>query len=290
MSGGLLAAGGWAAFSLQDALVKGLVADLPVPEVLFGRSLIIAALSLLVTSRADWRAMSKRGNLAAIVIRATLILFAWLAYYRASRSLQLADLVTYYFVAPLFVVGLSAPLLKEHVSPVRWLAVLVGFSGVLIAATPSAGAPLEPIFLALFAALCWALTTVLARTLARGVSTPAMMFGGAIVFVAVCGAGLPWYGVAPSLKQAALIAATGLIGSLGQFLWFEGVRRAPASLLAPLEYSLLAYAIFWGYLVFGDIPTPRTLVGAGVVLISGLAVMTAEIRRARIAVSAEQGP
>ena len=75
--------------------------------------------------------------------------------------------------------------------PGRWLAALLGFGGVLIAANPTGGAPLEPVALALFAALCWALTTLLARSLAKGVSTPAMMLGGAIGFVVVCGAGLP---------------------------------------------------------------------------------------------------
>jgi len=290
LSGGLLACAGWVAFSLQDALVKTMVVDLPVPEVLFGRSIVIVAVSLFIVTPTDWRAMSDRANLMAIATRATLILIAWLAYYRASRSLQLADLVTYYFVAPLFVVGLSAPLLKERVGPGRWLAVLIGFAGVLLAAAPSSGAPLEPIALALIAALCWAFTTLLARNLSRGVSTAAMMFGGAVGFVIACGAALPWYGVAPSGKQVALMAATGLVGALGQYLWFEGVRRAPASLLAPLEYSLLAYAIFWGYMFFGDLPTLRTLAGSGVILLSGLAVMALEIRRARIATSVRPSP
>ena len=290
LSGGLLACAGWVAFSLQDALVKTMVVDLPVPEVLFGRSIVIVAVSLFIVTPTDWRAMSDRANLMAIATRATLILIAWLAYYRASRSLQLADLVTYYFVAPLFVVGLSAPLLKEHVGPGRWLAVLIGFAGVLLAAAPSSGAPLEPIALALIAALCWAFTTLLARNLSRGVSTAAMMFAGAVGFVIGCGAALPWYGVAPSGKQVALMAATGLVGALGQYLWFEGVRRAPASLLAPLEYSLLAYAIFWGYMFFGDLPTLRTLAGSGVILLSGLAVMALEIRRARIATSVRPSP
>jgi drug/metabolite transporter (DMT)-like permease len=165
--------------------------------------------------------------------------------------------------------------------------VLVGFGGVLIAANPTGGGSMQPVALALFAALAWAGTTVLARTLARGVSTPAMMLGGAIGFVFVCGAGLPFYGVMPSAKQAALIAGTGCVGTFGQFMWFEGVRRAQASLLAPLEYTLLAYAIFWGYVVFGDLPSPRTLVGAGVILLSGMAAMAVEIRRRRIAAHAE---
>jgi S-adenosylmethionine uptake transporter len=283
LTGALLALGGWAAFSLQDALVKALVVDLPVPEVLFGRSLVIVAISMFVVKRQDYRAMAERRNAVAIVVRSGLILAAWLAYYRASRSLQLADLATYYFVAPLFVVGMSAPILKEYVGPARWAAVLVGFGGVVIAANPSGRASLEPVALALMAALFWAMTTVLARSLAKGVSTAAMMLGGAIGFVFVCGAGLPWFGVAPSLSQALGIAATGCVGATGQYLWFEGVRRAQASLLAPLEYSLLAYAIFWGYFVFGDLPRPRTLIGAAVILTSGLATMLFEIRRRRIA-------
>jgi S-adenosylmethionine uptake transporter len=285
-SGALLALAGWASFSLQDAIVKALVVDLPVPEVLFGRSLVIVLISLFVVRREDYRAMSERANLISIATRSAFILLAWLAYYRASRSLQLADLVTYYFVAPLFIVGLSAPILKEYVGPGRWLAVLIGFAGVLIAATPSGGAPLEAIALALLAAMLWACTTLLARSLAKGVSTPAMMLGGAIGFVLFCGAGLPFYGVIPTVRQAAEMAGLGCVGTLGQYFWFEGVRRAQASLLAPLEYSLLAYAIFWGYLFFGDLPRARTLVGAGVILVSGLAVMGLEIRRARIRLKA----
>ena len=79
LSGALLALGGWAAFSLQDALVKSLVVDLPVPEVLFGRSLVIVLLTCLVVKRTDYHAMAEGRNTIAIVLRSALILFAWLA-------------------------------------------------------------------------------------------------------------------------------------------------------------------------------------------------------------------
>ena len=124
---------------------------------------------------------------------------------------------------------------------------------------------------------------MLARGLSRGVSTPAMMLGGAIGFVAVCGAMLPWIGIWPTPRQAAMIASVGGVGALGQYLWFEGVRRAQASLLAPLEYSMLAYAIFWGWVFFGDRPNARTLTGASIILASGLMMMAIEMRRRRIA-------
>ena len=221
-------------------------------------------------------------HLQQIALRSALILIAWVAYYRASRTLQLAELVTYYFVAPLFVVALSAPLLKERVGAGRWFATLLGFGGVIVAANPGAGAPLAPVGLALLAAFAWALTTLLARSLAKGVTTPAMMMAGSIGFLGACGVMLPGIGIWPTPKQALAMGALGFVGGLGQFLWFEGVRHAEASLLATLEYSMFAYAIFWGYLVFGDWPQARTFLGAAIVLLSGFLVISLEMRRRRL--------
>ncbi len=277
--GAALCLGSWAAFSLQDAIVKSLVVDLPVAEVLFGRSVVIVALSIAFLRRADYAALAVPSNLRQIVLRSALILIAWLAYYRASRTLQLAELVTYYFVAPLFVTALSAPLLKERVGIGRWGATFLGFGGVVIAAAPGAGAPLTPVGLALIAAFSWALTTILARSLAKGITTPALMMAGSIGFLAACGFMLPGIGAWPSFRQLLALGGLGLVGGLGQYLWFEGARRAEASLLATLEYSMFAYAIFWGYVVFGDWPHARTFLGAGVVLTSGLLVIGLEMRR-----------
>ncbi len=286
MTGVALAVSGWAVFSLQDAIVKKLVEDLPVPEVLFARSLVILAISGLFASRADFAAIAKPRNRVAITLRAVIILFAWFAYYRASRSLQLAEMVTFYFAGPLFVVAMSGPFLRETVGPGRWLATIIGFGGVLIAANPTGVADLTPALLALFAALCWAITTLLARTLTKGVSTGAMMIGSNLAFLIACGALGPKLFVWPTPHALALMAALGCVGCLGQYLWFEGMRRAQASLLAPLEYSMLAYAIVWGWLIFGDWPQTRTLLGAAVVLSSGLFVLLLEARRYRIAARA----
>jgi S-adenosylmethionine uptake transporter len=286
MSGVALAMGGWAAFSLQDAIVKLLVIDLPVPEVLFARSLVIVAVSSVLAGRADFAAMAVRRNAAAIALRALIILLAWFAYYRASRSLQLAELVTFYFAGPLFVVAMSGPFLRERVGAGRWLATILGFGGVLVAANPTGGADLTPALLALFAALGWAVTTLLARTLTKGISTAAMMVGSNLAFLVACGALGPTLFVWPDRPALALMAALGCVGCVGQFLWFEGVRRAQASLLAPLEYSMLAYAIAWGWLFFGDWPHARTLLGATIVLGSGLLTLLVEAHRRRIAAPA----
>jgi S-adenosylmethionine uptake transporter len=279
LTGIALATCGWAAFSMQDAIVKWLVVKLPVPEVLFARSVTIVALASLAARRADLRAIVERRNFTAIGSRAAFILIAWIAYYSASRSLQLAELVTLYFAAPLFVVAMSNPVLGEIVGPWRWLATIVGFGGVLVAADLSAAPDIWPAVLALFAALCWAITTILARSLSQAVSTAALMVGSNLVFVVACGVLAPFVFVWPDAFSLALILALGLIGSLGQFLLFEGLRRAPASALAPFEYSSLAWAILWGWTIFGDLPGRHVLIGATVILCSGLFMLFIEGRR-----------
>jgi drug/metabolite transporter (DMT)-like permease len=140
-----------------------------------------------------------------------------------------------------------------------------------------------PVALALFAALSWAITTILARTLTATISTSAMMIGGNAIFFLACGAMAPALFVWPTPGETGLLVALGAVGSLAQALWIESLRRAQASLLAPLEYSMFAYAVFWGWLVFGDWPSARTLIGAAIVLSAGLLAVGVEQRRARIA-------
>jgi S-adenosylmethionine uptake transporter len=279
LTGIALAVCGWAAFSAQDAIVKWLVVRLPVPEVLFARSVMIVLLASVVVRRRDLNALMQRRNFMAVGSRALLIFVAWLAYYSASRSLQLAELVTLYFAAPLFVVAMSHPILGEIVGPWRWLATIVGFGGVLIAADLSGTPNLWPALLALFAALSWAGTTILARNLSQAVSTAALMVGSNLIFVVVCGLAAPFLFVWPDAFSLALIVVLGLVGSVGQYFLFEGLRRAPASALAPFEYSSLAWAIFWGWAIFGDFPTRHVLIGATIILCSGLFMLLIESRR-----------
>jgi S-adenosylmethionine uptake transporter len=277
-----LATCGWALFSLQDAIVKWLVVTLPVSEVLLARSIVIVTLSSFFLRRADLSAASQRANLISIVSRATMILVAWLAYYRASRSLPLADLVTLYFAAPLFVIALAGWALGEVVGPWRWACALLGFGGVMIAAdlveAPNPGAAM----LALFAAFCWAIGAVLARRLSQAVKTASLMVGSNLLFVIVCTPMMLFEFVTPDRFSLFLMLGLGLLGGLGQFFMFEGLRLAPASVVAPFEYSSLAWAMLWGFAVFGDIPHFHVFVGAGVILASGLLLLWVESRRRMI--------
>jgi S-adenosylmethionine uptake transporter len=282
-AGVALAVAAWAVFSLQDAIVKYLVIALPAPEILFVRSGLIVAVAALGARRETLLAVTRRREGSVILARSIFLLAAWLSYYTAARSLQLAELVTLYFAAPLFVVAMSGPLLGEIVGPWRWLATALGFAGVVIAANPQGGAEAWPVALALIAAVCWAISTLLARALTATISTSAMMIGGNAIFFVICGAMAPALFVRPTLGETGLLIALGAVGSLGQALWIESLRKAQASLLAPLEYSMFAYAVMWGWLVFGDWPTARTLIGAAIILSAALLAIGVEQRRYRIA-------
>ncbi len=274
-----LACSGWAAFSLQDAITKSLAAGLPVPEILFARSVIIILIASVMARGGALNALAKPRNIGAIGLRTVITLAAWVAYYTASHQLQLAEMATLYFAGPLFVVAMSRPILGEIVGVGRWSAALIGFAGVLIAADPGAAPSLLPVGLTLFAAFAWAATTILARSMTKDVPTAAMVLGQNIGFFLLCGAMGPWLFLLPDGRQLALMLALGLCGGIGQFLWFEGMRRAQASLLAPFEYTLLAWALLWGWTFFGDWPGARTLTGAGVILASGLFMLAVERRR-----------
>jgi len=286
LEGIAFAFGGWAVFSAQDAIVKWLVVRVPVAEVLFARSVTVVILAGLLVRRADFHAMLQRRHLAAIGLRAALILVAWIAYYSASRSLQLAELVTLYFAAPLFVVAMSNPFLGEIVGPWRWLATIVGFGGVLVAADLSEAPDVWPAMLTLLAALSWAGTAILARSLSQAVSTAALMIGSNLVFIVACGAAAPFVFIWPRPLDFGWMVGLGLVGSLGQFLLFEGLRRAPASAVAPFEYTSLAWAILWGWVVFGDLPPRHVVFGASIILGSGLVMLLIERRRRVLALRA----
>lgn len=288
LTGVALAAAAWAAFSLQDATVKWLVVKVPVAEILFARSFVIVVVASLALRRAQVAILVERRNLVSIGIRAAFILAAWLTYYAAARELSLPALVTLYFAAPLFVVALARVMLGEAPGPPVWGATIVGFIGVVVAADPAAAPSAWPALLVLFAALCWAMTTILTRSLSLSISTGVLMVGTNFVFVIACGLVAPFVFVWPSASEFGLLILLSLFGGVGQYFMFQGMRLAPASSVAPFEYSSLAWATLWGWAIFGDLPSRHVLIGGAIILASGLFLLASESRR-RFAARKSQG-
>ncbi|HWA44976.1 MAG TPA: DMT family transporter [Hypericibacter adhaerens] len=281
LSGIGLALSAYFTFSLQDATVKWLVADYSTPQVMFMRAAIILVIAFSINGRRLAMEALASVERKALAWRALALLAAWLCYYTASRDLQLAEMSTIYFSSPLIVAALAAPILGEKVTRFRWFAIGIGFVGVVVACRPTNMHQPVAIGLALTAALLWAYAMILFRQVAPRIRTWVQMVITNSTFVVVCGVSLPWAWKTPTLHDFLLMLLLGCMGCVGQYLVTEGIRRAPATVIAPLEFSTLLWAFCLGYIIWGDLPDFAVFVGAALILAGGMMVIGAEWRASR---------
>ncbi len=268
-------------FSFHDASIKWLAAGTAVVEILFVRSIVILVICLAIGRGAIVRRAIETPVRAALLLRAGVILAAWLTYYTAARDLQLAELITIYFGSPVLVMLLAVPILHERVTPWRWISAGIGFVGVVIACNPVGIGFSTPVMLALIAAFLWALAYVLIRKIALHESSLLQMFFGGATFLVATGLAMPFVWRTPVPYELGLNILIGVFAAAAQFFMFEGIRRAPASVLAPFEYTSLIWAFVLGLLIWGDVPRTEVFFGAGLILIGGLVMLVSE-RRATV--------
>jgi S-adenosylmethionine uptake transporter len=278
-AGVLLAILAYGIMAGQDATVKWLAADYSVWQILFVRSLTVALISISVGGRRGISGVIRSRRKGDLLLRAGLTLTAWVCYYTASRQLGLADLVTLYYAAPIFVTILSIVMLKEKVTWIRWTSVIVGFVGVIIAANPTGRPELWPALLVLLAAMLWGFSSIMVRQIMHAEPTINQMIFGNSLFALVCAFTLPWTWQQPNLFDFGLMLAFGCGSGIGQYLIYESFRRAPASVLAPTEYTALVWAVILGYLIWHDLPTVPGIIGACLIVLASIIVMVGERRK-----------
>ncbi|MGO6735183.1 DMT family transporter [Rhizobium ruizarguesonis] len=278
----LLTTVAYMAFTFHDAIIKILVSSIPVWQILFFRSLTILVGCLAYGRGKLVRQTMTSPIIKPMVARSILLLCAWLSYYSAASRLQLAEVTTLYFAAPVVGTLLAWVILKEKVTPARWLAVGVGFGGVLIACNPIGLTISWPVYLALQAAVLWASAMVLLRKTSLHEKTIIQLTVSNVFFLAMTGIAVIWTWQTPDMTQLALLIATGVVAGCAQFALFEGMRQAPVSVLAPFEYSSLVWAFLLGYLIWADIPTHNVVVGAAMILGAGVIIIVSERLRRRI--------
>ena len=195
--------------------------------------------------------------------------------------MPLGDAVAIGYAGPLFVTALSVPLLGDRVGKHRWSAVLVGFVGVLLMAHPSGSVPLTGALVALTNAFFYALSMISLRQLGATETASAMLFYHTIFSTLFGLMLLPFGWVTPDLPGFALLLGIGLIGGASQWLVIHAFRQAPPSSLSPFTYIGLVLALFWGWLVWGEVPTLWLLSGAAIVIAAGLYILHREIKLGR---------
>lgn len=206
------------------------------------------------------------------------------AFTYALRRLPLAEAYTIFFVAPLLITALAVPILHERVDARRWIAIAVGFLGVIIVLRPTGAGTLTLAGLAtLVAAAGYALSAITMRFLSRTDSTPSIVFW-VILFVAI-GAGVLAIPVWRPIQAAhwPVIVGVSLSGSLGQWALTEAFRWGEASFIAPFEYTALAWGLGFDWFLWKTLPPPITIIGAAVIIASGVYL----VRRERTHLEAE---
>jgi len=265
-----------AVFSLMDASLKQLTGSYPPWQVSCIRGLAsIPVMRRLLPAR--WWPHLARGVLAV----GMLSLFVY-----SLQTLPLTETYAIFLCAPLIVTALSALLLHEHVDWHRWLAVVLGLLGVLIMLRPSASHFVSVgAAAALGSALCYSLSAITIRTLARGESTLSVAFSFVVTVGLVNGAiAWPhWVPVQPTHWPWILII--GITGALGQMLIIQAFRAASPARVAPFEYTALLWGLMFDWVLWRTLPDQRTLIGGAIVTASGLYVIYREHFRNAVAVT-----
>jgi drug/metabolite transporter (DMT)-like permease len=214
--------------------------------------------------------------------RSTLLLGSTWFNFLALRYLQLDEVMAIAFSTPFLVAALSGPMLGEWVGWRRWIAIAVGFVGVLVVTRPGVGGMHPAALLAVCAAACYAFYAITTRILARTDGNQTTLFYSNLVG-AVAMAPVVWFvWVTPSDPLIiALMCLCGILASFGHYLLIAGHRLAPAAVLSPFIYTQIVWVIALGYLVFGDLPNRWTLTGAAIVIASGLYILHRERVRAK---------
>lgn len=285
IAGMLLGVGAYACFALNDATNKYLVTYLPVAQALFFRSLTITLGCLAVGRTQALQSIAASPVLARMLFRATITLVAWLCYFSAAPLLPFAQMMTLYFASPILTTLMAIPILGERVSAVRWASILLGFTGVVVAADPRGllvgETPAWAIALVMAAALLWAHAAILMRQIARHEGAIVQMLLQNGFFLVATGLWVAFHWVTPTPWQLVLLIFIGVIGAGGQLLQFAAIRRAPVAVMAVVEYSGLLWAFTLGWLIFADHPPLAVWLGAGIILAAGMFLVAMEHRRER---------
>lgn len=284
-------------FSLQDIAVKWIGGDYSVLEIVTFRSLIALPLTLLFFRYEGGRGLPQTRRHKLEYIRGLFFFLSYTTHFMGLAALPLADIAAIKYSAPLMITILSVVILGETVGPRRWLALLVGFIGVLLIVRPGFSTfNMGSIFI-LISVLFYALATILTRKLQTTDSSATMSYYSSLVYLLATFILSPllisigdfsdahpsiaflfrsW--TMPSLLDLIIMSGLGLVWAGGMYFLARAYSVAQASDVAPFEYLALPINMMWGFLLWQEVPTWLTLAGASLTLGSGLFILYRERR------------
>ena len=275
MAGILMMLTGIFFFALNDALGKWLIATYSVGQLLLVRS--IAGLVFLAPfiHREGWGAFAEAPRRGIQLLRPLFATFEVACFYWALAYMPLADVMTFYLAGPIYVTAISPFLLRERVGWRRWLAVLAGFIGVMIALNPTSTAITPAALVAIAGSFAFSWLMICTR-LVRGTSDVVLVTTqtvGALLFGAVAA---PFTWVALNGFDFALLVLLGVTAMVAHMCINRALKLAPASVVVPYQYTTIVWAILLGFIFFGDVPGAAMLTGAAIIIGAGIYIFWRE--------------
>ena len=300
---------GMSCISVNDTLIKFLSDGYPLHQMVFVRSVIAVAASSVLLKMEGGLRLLRTDRPALHAVRALLVVIANMTFFASIAVMPLAAATALFFVAPLFITLLAVPVLGEHIGPPRIAAIVVGLIGVGVMMAPGTdwrGIPWWNLLLPVFAAGCYAGMQVLTRKLgvrsaasAMAIYIQATFVVVSVGFFLVAGDGRlagddpsrateflfrPW--VWPRPGDLWKFAVLGLMSAFIGYSLSQAYRLGTAAVVASYEYIALPLAIFWGWVVFDEVPAPVVWIGIALIAGAGLAVFARERALARHVASA----
>mgnify|MGYP006156165281 FL=1 len=260
-------------FSLLDAVQKTAVINHSIFQLLLVKYFFVLFLSFIESKRKKNQYFYKSKNIRLQFIRSVLSLVESGCFVLAFRYLSLADAHSVGSLTPVLIVALSAIFLKEKVSAKTWLAIFIGFVGVLIIVRPGSSIFDFKSLIPLAAAFFLSLYQVVTRKSSEYDSTETSLFYTSIIGITIMSIlGFIYWQPINSLSLIFFIAI-GIFFSLGVYFQIIALSKARASIIQPFHYTLIFWAIILGFIFYGDIPDMYTIVGACIITISGIFVI-----------------
>jgi drug/metabolite transporter (DMT)-like permease len=255
----------------MDAMSKDLSSRYDTFQVIWAR---YAAQTLLVTALAlPWlRSVLRTRYLGLQIVRSMLMFGATVTGFFAFALMPLADATAIFETSPLIVTALAALILRETVGLRRWMAVFIGFIGALVIVRPGGDVFGWVALLPLVTATCYAGYVIATRYVGESEGPWTPFFYSTLIGTAISSMIAPSVWTTPTLTDAGLMFLMGALGAVGQFFVILAFRSTAASVIAPLSYIGLVFATGYGVFLFGDVPDRWTVVGAGIVVASGVYV------------------
>jgi drug/metabolite transporter (DMT)-like permease len=269
-------------FACLDTLAKYMTGEFNVIQIAWGRYVFSSVFLLVLVPRYGFVRPLRSKRPWFQIMRAGLLAAVSLMFFTAVSYLPLADVTAIGFAAPLILTALAHFVLRERVGLRRWAAILVGFVGVLVVIRPGFGVVHWAAFIALAMAASNAMYQLATRMLA-GVDSPQTTIfftnlAGSIGFSLL----IPFFWSPPGLAGWISMAVLGFMGGLGHYFLIQAFGRAPASMLAPFAYTAIIWVTISGYLVFDQLPDLWTMVGAAIIIASGIYVFYREAYLRRV--------